>query len=69
MRKCHKVRFCKGKHKTPDTVFKEDAPLINRRKAQNATYIIYVPARAQYVVYEAVCVLKRNLIRRHKKWQ
>ena len=58
MREYHKVRFCKGKRKTPDTVFKDNAPLKNRRKAQNATYIIYVLARAQYVVYEAVCVCK-----------
>ena len=66
--KDRKVRFCKGKAKTPETVFKENAPfkIAERRKTLHLLYI-----RAQNAIYSGavIGVAKRNLKRRHKKWQ
>ena len=64
----HKVRFCKEKRKTPDTVFKGNAPskLVRRRKS---LHLLYIHARATIYGGAVVSVKRTKSIRRHKKWQ
>ena len=54
----HKVRFCKEKRKTPDTVFKENAPtkLVRRRRL---LHLLYIRAKAT-ICCGAVVSVKRT---------
>lgn len=52
-----KVRFCKGKRKTPDTVFKENAPLKLVGRSQTL-HLLYI--RVRNAIYSGLAASERK---------